>query len=120
MDGGPVMVAINTTTGDSCHGLSPTENLAVMACLMLAYLLTASALMAMATLVFRQIDLGHPVFGVVFQELLVLLTLEMSMAILLGIHFVTKVEKLLLGLAVAATFAMQFHQLSWLCITGLR
>ena len=70
---------------------------------------------------FFQVDGQHPVFAVVLQELPVVLAGELALCAILGMELLHQHrEEHLMLMGVVSTLVMQFHQLSWLCITILR
>ena len=116
--------ATKNSTSESefvCHGFLPLESGFAKAGISFAHIVTLSLLSAAAAAVRRRVDLNHPVFAVVFQELIIILFCELSAAVLLGITLLFWHSEALLALISACTtVGLQFHQLSWLFVTVLR
>ncbi len=94
-------------------------------CLVIAYIVTIFLCCSMAKVVNRKTDTDHPVFGIIFHEAVVLSAAASS---LFAVYVAKKAmdrdnpvrEKLNFFVWVLASYAMFFHQISWLCITCLR
>ena len=112
-----------------CAAFTPIEALPAKLLLVCAHAATLAALCACAKTIYDKVEIAHPVFAVVFQEVLVLCATEAAagaflLAIVAGggdgdgegqshayLHFP------FMGVS---TMALQFHQISWLCITLMR
>ena len=107
---------------DECVDITLWESPpAVKFFLLLAHFSTLAVLLTFALESYRRVDISHPVLAVVFQDTVVLcatkaavLFVILTMTVFSGSEFWAAC---LWGLVHAT---LQFHQVSWLCVTGLR
>ncbi len=88
----------------------------------LGHCFTLSCLGIFAKMLHERAELAHPVFAVIFQEMIVMILCEMSsLGILIALTFYRRNNSLLmLFYSTPAFTAMQFHQVTWLIVTCLR
>ncbi len=112
----------NTTTYGDCAGVQPVEGAAANAALALAHAATLAALVATARFIRRGVEVAHPVFAVVLQEVSVLCAADAAvLAVVVTLAVCGRdAGVLIMVMSVTSVAALQFHQLSWLCVTVLR
>ncbi len=104
--------------GNKTLRVAATERAAVAA----VNLVSLAALAAFSRLIYRQIEIGHPVYALLFQSVVVLTLLQLSAVLLLLVAAWTDA-----GLALwvsleinLTTAALEFHEVNWACVTYLR
>ncbi len=110
----------NVTTGEECYGLMPLEDPVAVCGAVCLHTVSLGVLAAFVRAVSCGVDISHPVFAVVHQELKVVMAAESIICLFFGISLVHHAEVFLLLMCIVSTLSMQFHQLSWLGITILR
>ncbi len=104
----------------SCPGLTPPDGPTAAFGVFSLHLLTLLALVTLSRSLRGKIDLAHPVFAVLHQELMVLSAGQGAVCVLLAAAVASRTEYLLLAMGFVSTLSLQFHQMSWLGITVLR
>ncbi len=94
-------------------------------CLQTIFLLTHSGTLACIAVFAKRIhdraELDHPVFVVIFQEVLVMLAFEACGLVLIIMLMFEHMNKVILIMYSTLPFAfLQFHQGTWLVVTYLR
>ena len=96
----------------------------VVTCVILTYLASVLTFLAFGKYANDVVDTQHPVFALVFQEILVLGVAQSLCMIsyMLKVTLQTKqMDVVSIGVVASfSSFSLQFHQNSWLCITFLR
>ncbi len=110
----------NTNISEECNGLLPLDNVAGMCLLLVLHVLTLTVLVIFVKVVYDKVDIKHPVFAIVYQDLVVVLVCESTMFLFLVVTLVEHKELFLMVISSAKTLSVQFHQLSWLAVTVLR
>ncbi len=112
-------------SNDGCAELFSLElDPVVISVTIVLYVATILVCLVLAREIYNNVDIGHPVFAVIFQEAV---AIGISGLLVLGLFVARKlVEKGLkrgtfeyLGYLLA-TLTVQLHQSSWLCVTYLR
>ena len=105
---------------EECYGLMPMENLVAVWAAICVHVLSMVVIVTFAHEVSVKVDIDHPVFAVIHQELKVVVASETVICLLFGVSLIHHMEVLLLLMCIMSVLSMQFHQLSWLGITILR
>ncbi len=106
--------------GAKCPGYEPIESLAAKLSLLLAHVATLAALFTCVRMMYDKVQIKHPVFAVVFQEIMALCTCEAVTYVFLLVMIGDDNETWKV-LSMSCSFAaLQFHQVFWLCITAMR
>ena len=69
-------------------------------------------------LMYKTVEIGHPVFAVIFQEIIVLITV--SVVSFLNTALTTDLDIWIVNQDLVGISGLSFHQSSWLIITVLR
>ncbi len=79
-------------------------------------------LLAMLKMMREQVELEHPVFALIFQEVVVscVCSAVVVACLVLVILIGDKLEIILMTYQMFTRLGLQFHQVSWLCITYIR
>ncbi len=89
-------------------------------CLVMAHVVTLVSLWACIKMSHDKVEIRHPVFAMVFQEIIVLVVTELvgyvSLLFMMG-DYITLWRIIFLFVSVAS---LQFHQITWLFVTCLR
>ncbi len=112
-------MAVNSTVDCPAYS-SPFDNEALVPTLSVAHSITWLALAASARLLHQRVEIGHPVFAVIFQEVVVLLIIETVAVVLLFTMLLEELEVLALMFLLLMRSALQFHPCTWVIITYLR
>ncbi len=93
----------------------------VQAVFSLTHGLTLACIAVFAKMIRHRVEIAHPVFAVIFQEVLVMLFLEMSGLVLTVLLAAYPENSMLIVLYAMPPYAsLNFHQVSWLVVTYLR
>ncbi len=106
-------------TSLDCNQVFGTLSVSV---LILLHVLLLPVLMFMAKTVRDKVDIRHPVFSLIFVEL-VIFSMIVSLALILVTALTVRNhpwDKFITVFNAAANLAIVFHQTTWLCITYLR
>ncbi len=97
------------------------KSMAAMAMFVLAHCVTLLVLAVFAKMTHERAELAHPVFAVIFQEIIIIIFCEVSALCILTALITYPENNILLVLySLPAFTAMQFHQVTWLTVTCLR
>ncbi len=112
----------NQTDVDGCVGLVPPYELSwVIPMLSIQQIfVTIPPTVVLVKMAYDKLDMAHPVFAVVFQELLVLLVCEMISLVSLLLNIFVKTEPIARLHFIGMRLAAAFHPASWLVISYLR
>ncbi len=93
----------------------------VLAAFVLTHIGTLSVLIFFGKMMHKHAELAHPVFAVIFQEIIIMIICELSaLGILAALVANLKSTVLVFLYSSCAFTAMQFHQVTWLIVTSLR
>ncbi len=106
---------------EKCMYYQPTENAPISLTLLLINFLTLLVLAKYSWAMYCQVDITHPVFAVIFQDLLVLTVSKgIDFCIVLMQEVIQFVEFAEFSRLVVITLAVNFHQVSWLIVMSMR
>ena len=94
-------------------------------CMISSHFLTILLCLGMSKFAYDKTDIAHPVFAIIFHEMVVLSSLQFALLLLYLVKksfedFSPTKEKIDFLIMFIISFAMFYHQISWLCITCLR
>ncbi len=116
------MASNSTISSSEPCSLHPSDNLNLV--LATIHLLTLSVQSVTAKMVYDKVEIAHPVFAAIFQELVVVTSLNVFCLVCLFSTFkitdVRWMDYVMLTYTMGGVFALQFHQTTWLCVTYLR
>ncbi len=106
---------------ENCGGLLPPfEVPGLVPFLLLVHLISLSMLFACALIMHRHVEIGHPVFACIFQEVVVLCICETVEIAMLVTNIWFRLEWLAIRYLHVARVALQIHPTTWVIVTSLR
>lgn len=88
--------------------------------LVLIHALTLLILFTSAKMLYDRVEISHPLFGAIFQEIILLCACETLTYVLLLFMMVHRIDKWVMVYMAISSIAGQFHQTTWCAITYLR
>ncbi len=114
-------MSLNNSSIKCSEGLLPAYEVAGLVPTVIALLLvTVVTLFIHVKAVLDRVDLSHPVFAVILQDLMILSFCGLLNLLMLGYVACTNSEHVYVLSLIVSRLAMQFHSVAWLVVTILR
>ncbi len=111
----------NNSTQAACTGFLPFyEVTSLLAAMLSLHAVTLAVLISHACAMARNVRLDHPVFAVIFQEMIILIVCSCADSSLLVVAIFNQTELLMVAYLNVARMAMLFHPVTWLVVSLLR
>ncbi len=115
------MLAANSSTEEACTAFMPFYEVTGLPVAMLfVHTITVTTLISHTWTMASRADLAHPVYAVIFQEMVMLSVCVLADNCLLVSAVVVRSEKLMVAYLNVARVAMLFHPVTWAVVSLLR